>query len=440
MIKKIYFVLIGVLFLFILLNFLNPLLLWDENVYLGNARANIKESNFTEDFRFPLLEYLISLVWLIFGESIIAAKLLMISMSLLTIYFFYRICEFYFKKNVIIYTLIFSFSPILLFWGFRAYPDIPALMFMVISFYLILKERLFWAGFMAGLSFLAKFPLALFPLSVGVFFVYKKEIKNAFRFSLGFVVPIIPWMLYNYISYGNIFWDALKQLEVIGKWTTWQPMMKQVNNALIVLNVLLIFIPFGIYNLIKKRFTKYDLVILINVLFFIIYYFFFVDLKLMRYYLAVIPFLLLLSFIGIEYIINKVDKKYLIIPVFLVFLLLAVPITIFEFELSGDCQRNSSKEEAIKFVEEHTSEEDLVISNFWPWFGYYNNVRTSSLWNQNITEFVNEKDPDFVIYSDYYGNNYDKEELSKLSLNKTINDGCGQRVLVYNPVLKNVSS
>ena len=64
-------------------------LIWDEPVYLGNAKSHIGESHFTEDFRFPLLEYVISLSWTVFGESVLIAKYVAIFFTLLSVFGFY---------------------------------------------------------------------------------------------------------------------------------------------------------------------------------------------------------------------------------------------------------------------------------------------------------------------------------------------------------------
>lgn len=92
-------ILLMFLLLFILLIFQNPSLLWDENVYLGNAKSHIGLSNFTEDFRFPLIEYLIAGIWLITGENIFIARLLIVFLSLAGLFFFYLIMNLLFKKE-----------------------------------------------------------------------------------------------------------------------------------------------------------------------------------------------------------------------------------------------------------------------------------------------------------------------------------------------------
>ena len=148
-------------------------------------------------------------------------------------------------------TVFFSLSPLILFWGFRVYADIPAMFFTVLSFYFLLKyneiesnkpknkkkEYLFLAlcGITAALSFLSRFPLALFAISVGIYFILKKKPKELLIFALFFLIAICPWLIYNRIIYKNPIWDLLQQYTVVAEWTVMQPISAQLLYFLIAL-------------------------------------------------------------------------------------------------------------------------------------------------------------------------------------------------------------
>ena len=91
--------LLALLTLFIILNFISPLTIWDENAYLGNARSHVSYSNYTEDFRFPLTEYLVSFIWGITGESVFFARLGIIILTLLSTLFMYAIGKKFSQRN-----------------------------------------------------------------------------------------------------------------------------------------------------------------------------------------------------------------------------------------------------------------------------------------------------------------------------------------------------
>lgn len=159
--NEIYYLIFFIATILIILNAINPLLYWDENAYLANARAHITESKYTEDFRFPLLEYLISGVWLLTGEKIIFAKYLVILISLISIFLSYKISAFYFQKRAIYPTILFSLSNLFLLWGFRAYTESIALTFLLLSFYCIIREKEFLSGVFLGAMFLSRFTFIL---------------------------------------------------------------------------------------------------------------------------------------------------------------------------------------------------------------------------------------------------------------------------------------
>ena len=132
--KRMIVLILAIFALLTLISILDPLLLWDENAYLANARSHLTQANFTESFRFPFLEWIITAIWFVTGESILIARLAMILLSLATIYFVYLISKDFFPKQAFWITLIYSVSVPFLFWAFRIYTEVPTLLFILISF------------------------------------------------------------------------------------------------------------------------------------------------------------------------------------------------------------------------------------------------------------------------------------------------------------------
>lgn len=118
--NKIILVLIVLLLSLLLQVFLagkNTALLWDENAYLANAKSYFEPVNYDEDFRFPFLELYILPVWFIFGISNFAAHLVMVLFSVGTLFLFYLVSKFYFKRWWLSFSLLvfFAFSKLFLF-------------------------------------------------------------------------------------------------------------------------------------------------------------------------------------------------------------------------------------------------------------------------------------------------------------------------------------
>ncbi|UZE94002.1 MAG: glycosyltransferase family 39 protein [Candidatus Pacearchaeota archaeon] len=444
--KKKEFIIIGIfllvlLILFLILNWFSPMLLWDENVYLGNARSHISNSAFTEDFRFPLLEYLIAFAWFFSGESIFIAQLIIILFSLASVFFLYLISKRFFSERFsFLLCFFFALCPLILFWGFRAYADIPAMFFVILSFYFLLKSEknnkiifLALAGFVAALAFLTRFPTALFALSAGLYFIFKKRFKDLGIFTLFFIVALLPWLTCNYLSYGNFIWDLQEQYLVISKWTSSEPIIKQITNLFVYINFLIpLLLLLGIYVTIRKN-EKFNLLILIYVILSFIYYLFFVRLKDARYYLTFLPFIYLISFQGLYYLKKKKIFRY----VFMILIIILVLNTVFIFGyLAGKnyCEKNSSITQSINYLKGEVDVDDVVLSNVWPWFGYHLNVKVFSLWDKNIGILLETYEPVYVVYCDGLGIEYEKEILdnsTNLKLEQVFRGRCGEKVYIY---------
>lgn len=440
--------LLGLLILFLVLNWLSPLLLWDENVYLSNARSHISESNFTEDFRFPLLEWLIALVWLP-GESLLVAKIFLILITLATVFFTYLISKEYFsEKKSFLIALGFALSALIVFWGFRIYADIPALFFTVVSFYCLLKkekaprkkESLFLAlaGIMAALAFLARFSFALFAFSFGIYCIFRKKYKDLMIFAIFFVLALAPWFIYNQIHYQNPVWDLKEQYSGVAKWTDFEPPAKHLKNLFMSMGIFSLLLPLGFYSFYKRRKEgKLIWLVLIYTVVSLLYYFFLVKMKDMRYYIPFLPFLYIIAFDGffwIESRINKKTMKKLVYLLVMINIALVFSTTLVYIVKTGDYGRNCAFYQSILYLEEKNAYNVTVLSNSWPWFGYHLNARVASFWTDNVGVLIDIYDPDYFVYDDAAGIPFNKTILdndARLELEKEISDKYNHKASIY---------
>ncbi len=480
-IEKIFILFICILYLILSVFYLNhsQILMWDEPVYLSNAISHISESHFTEDFRFPLLEYIIAFFWSIFGISQLIAQILIISISILTILFFYLISRLILKITYlrILLVSVFAFSSLLLYWGYRIYSDVGSLMFLLMTIYIFLlylkkKEKvnlndkfnfskiksyfnlfiiqkiefnflllIFITGILNSLAFLMRYPAAIFSILIIAYLIYKKNIKDLFYYALGNLFILFPWMLNNYLKYGNIFWDLITQMEVINAYTNWEPLNLFFNNLFLSSGFIGIFFILFLFLYIKHkkyRFDKYINFIFLLLVLSLLYYSLGVKLKLLRYQLMIIPFLYILIFKGFEYLIEnnffiklkknkKINKnnsnnnfnnfekiqnsqkkfcryfqkenfsKMINIKIIFFILLSLLVLIQINYNISYtskiileeyDFEKNSSHYQSIIFVENNIESGELIISNAWPWYGFYGNHRVSSIWDLNISNIL----------------------------------------------------
>ncbi|MBI3033421.1 glycosyltransferase family 39 protein [Candidatus Woesearchaeota archaeon] len=438
--------LLGVLlFLFWMLNHLNPVLVWDENAYLANARSHLGTSYYTEDFRFPLLEYVIAGVWMVIGESQFAARLIIMFFSLSSVYLFYLILggrEFSHLKQLS-YTCLFAFSPLLIIWGYKAYTDVPALFFIMLSYYFILladenksKYYQLLSGISLGLGILCKFPAALFAISVGIY--YAKSIKKLFYFGVGIGISLLPWMLFNYYHYGNPFWDFFSQYAIVEQYTIWQSWTIQFWNIIPVLGILWLLFFFGIVYFAKQFDSKKHLLLpIIYTVIFIIYFYGITNVKLGRYYLGVLAFLYLIIIEGIEYVTDYLKNKQSLLMARLFFAVIIInSLLVFSLanyqEISrAYCQEGLSQ--SVSYIKDHTMHGDHVISNAWVWYGYSNNLKVNALWSTNISEIL-LPETKYIIIDSLDGDYFDKSILDKdnrLVREKIILSNCNREISIY---------
>ncbi len=412
-----------VFIILLVLSQINSMLLWDETVYLGNSRSHITQSNFTEDFRFPLLEWIISFAWLFTGESILVAKLIVILFAIASLFMLYVISRKYFSFKISSLLLfLFALTPLFLFWGFRVYTDFLGVFFMLLSFYFLLKDKNKYyalAGVFSALAFLARFPFALFPFSAGLYLLFKKRFKPLLFFVLFFIIALIPWMTYNMINYGNPVWDFMEQYKGVSQWTSPQPPLNQLYNLFIYANL---FIPFllikGFYFIIKKKQDKnlnYLSLFYISLSF--VYYLFFVNLKDPRYYLPFLPFIYLVSFQGLTSL-KKIKKNFFKIAIILLISAFVINAIFFVsyMTVNNYCDKNSSIAQSVSYLKDKTATNDILLGNAWPWYGYHLNTKVFSLYDENIPALIQEHEPKYILYTDNIGIEFDKKILDESPL------------------------
>ncbi|MBI5148135.1 glycosyltransferase family 39 protein [Candidatus Pacearchaeota archaeon] len=444
--RIIYLLLLILFLILIILNFVDPLLMWDENAYLGNARSHLTVSNFQEDFRFPLLEYIIVLPWFITGENILIAKLIVILIAIGTIFLTYLISKkFFLEKEAILITFLFAICSQIIFWGFRVYTDIPALFFILLSFYFFIKNEennkkrfIALAGIFAALAFLMKFTSMLLFLAIFLSLTYKKKFKQLVIFILFFILALTPWFIYNYLNYHNILWDLIEQYKIVNTYTSLQPISKQIINLFKTISLLTIFIPIGLFSFflrIKKYKVSKEILLFVYVIICFIYFFFFVKLKDIRYFLPFLTFLYILAYDGLLYITKNINIniRKVILTLIILFAIFSFGLAIVQIAKEGNCSRSGAILQSINYLGDKINQSDKILSNFWPWLGYYLNVRVGSLWNDNLDGLLNDYKPNYILYS-INSLSYNKTILDSsthLELEKKIEDNCGEIVFIY---------
>ncbi|MFP4523492.1 MAG: ArnT family glycosyltransferase [Candidatus Nanoarchaeia archaeon] len=436
-------VIMGVFYLFLASQ--QSLLLWDEPVYLSNAQSHLTTTHFTEDFRFPGLEYVLVGAFALFGSSIFTAQIVMIVFSLLGIFAFYLLAKELFAQTKnstlfqLIATLSFAIIPPMIFWSFRIYTDIPSVTCMLFSIYFFIKsipekkaskkfispssKKIYCfialAGIFASLSFLLRFSTILFVIPIGIYLLYNKRFKHLLFFSAGALATLLPWLLYNTIQYSHPLWDLLAQGGAVASYTAWQPISILFNYLIAIHSLFLLGLPLAFYQL-KSQPKKQQLLvwILVSVLAITTFFYFsVVQLKLLRYSLMFIPFTLLLSVWGISRLqivpFFKRKKYFVFIFLGLCFLILIAGSfsQVITLQEKASYEKKSALYQSIHYAEENIPQGEMILSNNWVWFGYYGNHQVMSLWDTNITNLITVSNASTVIYFSKIGVYYNQSIL-----------------------------
>ncbi|MGM5485385.1 MAG: ArnT family glycosyltransferase [Nanobdellota archaeon] len=433
---------------------------WDEPVYLSNARSHIDDSNYTEDFRFPLLEFVIAGIWSLFGESVALAKAVMVLFSSLSVYAMYLVSKELFDDSlpVLLSTFLFSFSSVMFIWGFRIYTDIPALGMMLFSLYFFFRGQrssglmpVFFSGGFATLAFLFRFPVALFVLPLIVYYLYKKHFRRLFFFCAGAFSFALPWLVYNLVNYGNPLWDLFAQGSAVAEYTSFQSPYVLLSEVVSQFSFGLLFIlaAFFAFRHGCKRKEYFMMLSFLLILEFLLYLFV-VKLKLTRYVLVLLPLIVLLEVKGLDYLRFRLRGLSGVLynsAMVILLLLLLVPLYLSSVSSLAyvqekiDCENDGAMARSVDYIRRTVPSDKVVLSNFWPWFGYYGNHNVSSFWLSPEVLFTDENlyfekiDPDKIVICDDYGleGEYDSlEEYSEfVDPEKVFEDDCGKTVTVY---------
>ena len=407
----------------------SPVLLWDENAYLATAKKFLGIGNYSEDYRFPLLWWLLIPLIAIFGDNITLIKIVLILIYSISVVFLFRIFEEYYKnswKNGL-FVLFYILNGVILFWASRIYPDVLGASFLIFSLYFYYRyyhkkndRDLIFSTFFGVLSFLAKFYYGLWLIIL----LITLENKAKVRFLMYSLLFLSPWLLYNLIHYGNPLWNLIEQYRVAYSWQHPEPIIKFINNLLIYIGFLVT--PLLFY----KKINAAERPIYFYTLILLIYFAIFVKLKDPRYFTAILPTLIIIARATIDRI-----------PGTLFTLLLVYIFSAGQSALKGIgdiihyryCWDGA---DIISFAINYLKNKNasVVLSNCcWTWIGNTLGIEVYALWSEDVQYLIQLYNPDYIVYSPNYGImlNYSFEGLKKVI---EYEDVCGLKVIIYEKI------
>jgi hypothetical protein len=307
---------------------------WDGAVYVGMGKYLFSHGTVGtwEALRPVGLPIIVGLCWKLGINPYVAGSVfgLLISVSMLILVYIFaeRIKK---DTGAIAMTLMASFS---IFFMYTALPltDIPSAFFALWALYVAYEGKQWWhyvlAGFLVGLAFMFRFPQGLMLVIIALLLcmqVFQSKGKLDRRIELfiergfcvlgGFFIIVLPYLFANIHYYHNAFLPFIEgtnsikgypSLYRLGFWYYFTELLKE--DPLIILGLL----PIGL--LWKKQYKNKTVIALSVALLIFISYFSYQFHKEIRYALAFLPYLSILTAVGIGYVL-----EYFKLPTFLFF-------------------------------------------------------------------------------------------------------------------------
>jgi len=162
----------------------------------------------------PMVAYMLRLFSLVLGKSVVAIKLADFTVTLLSLFAFYKLAHYFlFEKQAIRATLFYGTTLLLTVLSINTTPDVPLMLFwtltLIFSYKALFEGGLkYWiaAGFLMGLSFISKytglfllfgfFAFLLFSKSHRKYLLSKQSLLLLVFFAMG-IFPVVYWNYSN---------------------------------------------------------------------------------------------------------------------------------------------------------------------------------------------------------------------------------------------------
>ena len=185
---------------------------WDETVYLQHSEVIFSgRSNFDEfHLRPPVLPILIAFGYLFHHHMFTASVIVSLLGTAGVLFTFLLGRELFDRKTALIAAVIMAFSPYVVKASHWIMTNVPALTFIMMSFYLALRGikkdvglLYVLSGFFFGVSILTRFTsLVLLFVIPFYLFAYRKPVKAHLFYAIGVSIPMVPYLIWSQLEYG----------------------------------------------------------------------------------------------------------------------------------------------------------------------------------------------------------------------------------------------
>ncbi len=361
---------------------------WDEGSYLMNAQYFRGEGeNISSGWPFFTPGF-VALAWNITGESIIVGRLISVVFGLLALLVLYKLCEEKFDSPLYPFA-VFALAPLFIFWSSQIMTETAAFFFLFSGLYALHKDRHLVAGILMGLTATVRYMFILFGIVVLVNYLINKN-KEVWKYTIGGVLGILPFMIYSHIWHRGAFSIILDYVSSDASWSGFLSPAISEN----IKKFIFLYVPF--LPLLSLGWKKSPRIERLFVVVYSLFLLFFVRVSYYRYWLPVMPFIIMIAYRGT----NK--KKFLAAG--LVFLTLSCFIVYDYNQRRGTCR--DELYEAHEFL---MGKEGAVVSSVhWTITAYRVDRRVFSPWEDyeymkryNVTHILTDEELNYTEEASY---------------------------------------
>ena len=191
----------------------------DENIYYSMGKVIDEGQKPYYDFNYvhpPIQIYILAAVFKLFGTSLVIAKLVPLFASSLAVVMIFLISKKLFdEKSALVGSLLFIITPVFIAFSDQGYGIWETLLFILISFYLSLKEKYLASGIFFSVAVFTRYLSVLFfPLMLITLFFQKLRWKKFFIYSAASASALF---LFFYSIYGFNFIDQSLLFQLFAK-------------------------------------------------------------------------------------------------------------------------------------------------------------------------------------------------------------------------------
>lgn len=309
--------------LFLIASIWNKPMFWDSSIYIATGKYiySLGEYGFWSSYRGPGVPLLIGLFWKLGMPTIGFPRLVWMMVSATGITVFYSLSDRLFGRNEAILTAgILAASHAYYFFTPEILTGIPSSILIFACLYMVTREKYIPAGMLAAAAFIFRYPAALVGPAAVLFIIarglkqrqgFRQLFIDLSKFSGVVIVVISPYMAFLQLKHGWMFKPFLESASFTASaGTTYNAGLYYLVQG-VKTNPLNIFLPVGIYAVVRERNWKYGAFFSGLVLFYGFFSTF--PLKIERYILPFLPLMAVLSARGIreaiEFSENKIDHR-----------------------------------------------------------------------------------------------------------------------------------